>query len=68
MNNDKTFSTVPLDCLIMETRWYVGARSCIRRCDHALTIDNRSEALRPMVNILANDREITRWCRPTGLT
>ena len=24
------------------------------------TIDNRSEALRPMVNILANDREITR--------
>ena len=52
---------------IMETRWYVGARSCIRCCDHARTIDNRSEALRPMVNILANDREIARWCRPPGL-
>jgi len=54
--------------LIMGTRWYVGAGSCIRICHPARTIDNFSEALRMMVDILPNNREIARWCRPTRLT
>src|SRR5260370_39228619 len=54
--------------LIVGTRWYVGARSCIRICHPARTIDNLSEVLRMMVDILANNREVTRRCRPTWLT
>ena len=54
--------------LIMETTWYVAAGRCVGNCDPARTIDDRSEALRPMVDIFANDREIARWSRPSWLT
>jgi hypothetical protein len=54
--------------LIIETAWYVGAGSCVGHGDPARTIDDRSEALRPMVDILANDREIALRSRPSWLT
>ena len=53
---------------IMETTWYAGAGSCVGCCYPARTIDDRSEALRPMVDIFANDREIARRSCPSWLT
>jgi hypothetical protein len=37
--------------LLVETIWYISAGSCVGCCDPARTIDDRSEALRPMVDI-----------------
>jgi hypothetical protein len=53
---------------IVETTWDVGAGSCVGGSDPTQTIDDRSEALRPMVDIFTNDGEITRRSRPSWLT
>jgi hypothetical protein len=42
--------------LIMETTRNVSAGSCVGYCDPAQTIDDRSETLRLMVDIFANDQ------------
>ena len=47
---------------------YVATGSCIRVDDSSGSIDDRSEASRMMVDILAENNEVARGCLPTRFT